>query len=151
MSPDRGPAPDRRFPAAEHLRARLAFQAVFRDGAAFHGSRLVLFILHRDGIARRVGIVASRRVGGAVLRNRSKRLLREAYRHVRERLPTEGLHMVLVARRGCHEARMQDVLRELEMLLGKAGLLEAGGRSEPGGLPGTALTDPPTTTQPPSS
>ena len=35
-----------------------------------------------------------------------------------------GFHAVLVARRGCHEARMPEVMRELTDLLRRAGLID---------------------------
>ena len=45
----------------------------------------------------RIGISASRRIGGAVVRNRWKRLLREAFRLTRSQLP-EGIDLIVVPR-----------------------------------------------------
>lgn len=57
----------------------------------------------------RLGITASRKVGKAHVRNRAKRLVREAYRRNRERLP-EGLDLVAVVRAG----RAPDALHAVE-------------------------------------
>lgn len=68
----------------------------------------------RDEGAPRVAVVASRRVGDAVTRNRAKRLLREASRRVAWR---PGTDIVLVARATCAESTLSDVERELTRLV----------------------------------
>jgi len=114
-------APDRRFPASERIQRRYDYRRVFDQGSVHHGSRLVLFLLEDPAASRQIGIVAGRKAGKAVQRNRAKRLLREAYRHVRSRLPDRGIHLVLVARRGCSEASAVEIQRELALLLSRAG------------------------------
>ncbi len=69
----------------------------------------------------RVAVVASRRVGSAVARNRAKRLLREASRHVDWRAGTD---VVLVARAACAASMMQPVRDEVTQLAGRLGVLE---------------------------
>jgi ribonuclease P protein component len=54
----------------------------------------------RDGEPPRLGLSVSRRVGGAVERNRVKRALRERFAEIVPLLPT-GLDVVVVARPGC--------------------------------------------------
>ncbi|WP_437871407.1 ribonuclease P protein component [Sorangium sp. So ce363] len=62
--------------------------------------------------APRLGLVASRKVGGAVARNRAKRLLREAFRRFPELFP-ERVDIVVILRTGAGSLGLDDVLAEL--------------------------------------
>lgn len=68
--------------AFQTLRRRPDFDRVFRDGARAHGRLVNVIVLARGEPTLRLGVVASRRAGGAVARNRAKRVLREAWRAV---------------------------------------------------------------------
>jgi ribonuclease P protein component len=74
------------------------FDRVFRQGRSQGNRVLVLYAFPRSGEGeQRVGLSVSRRVGGAVDRNKVKRLLREAFDLESQNLP-EGLDVVIVAR-----------------------------------------------------
>ena len=87
-------------------RARLSrsadFDRVFRHGRSHASRELVLYVFPRESDSPpRLGLSVSRKVGGAVQRNRVKRLLREAFALESASLPA-GSDAVVVAR---HEAR----------------------------------------------
>jgi ribonuclease P protein component len=87
-----------RRPQRSRLSRSADFDRVFRSGRSHAGRELVLYVFPRaDGGSSRLGLSVSRKVGGAVERNRVKRLLREAFAIESERLP-EGSDAVIVAR-----------------------------------------------------
>jgi ribonuclease P protein component len=86
------------FPKAARLHRAADFARMRREGESFHGRLMVLSVL-RLGTADApcFGIVTSRRVGGAVQRNRVRRRLREIVRQAQPEL-VRGVWLVLVAR-----------------------------------------------------
>ncbi|MHB8416960.1 MAG: ribonuclease P protein component [Myxococcales bacterium] len=91
------------FPAAARLRSRRDFELVQSKGRKLsRGKLLALWMTSFDGPPR-LGITASRKMGGAVARNQAKRWIREWFRKRRSTLPA-GLRLLVVVRRGAIEA-----------------------------------------------
>ena len=88
-----------RFPKQVRLRKQAEFDRVF--GAKAHAADGVLVMngCRNDLEQSRLGLSVSRRVGNAVVRNRWKRLVREAFRTQQSDLP-RGLDIVVRPRRG---------------------------------------------------
>ena len=72
--------PTARFRKTQRVRRRSEFQAVFDRGVRIHGRYLTLLMAPASGSLSRLGIVASKKLGVAVSRNRAKRLIREVFR-----------------------------------------------------------------------
>lgn len=83
---------------------------------------MVLWLRADPDAALRVGVVSSRKVGGAVARNRARRKLREAWRLNRHRLSGK-VDVVLVARRAIGPVPAPRVEAELMELCARVGLV----------------------------
>jgi ribonuclease P protein component len=84
---------------------------------------MVLGILKDGGAAEtRVGIVTSRKVGSAVIRNRVRRRLREVFRAMRPRL-VPGLWLVIVAKQPAADAQLAALSGECAQLARRGGIL----------------------------
>jgi len=94
-------SPDRRFPRAARLLRPAEFTTVYALKRSASAGPIVVYAAPNglpDGRVR-LGLSVSRRIGGAVIRNRWKRSLREAFREARGELPG-GTDFVIVVRSG---------------------------------------------------
>jgi ribonuclease P protein component len=128
------PIAPRGRPKRGRLSRSAEFERVYRQGRSVGNRFLVLYSFPRaadaaSGNGPRLGLSVSRKVGGAVDRNRVKRLLREAFADEVERVPPDH-DVVLVARPEARELAEREGLegmrRELAELVGRA--LADGGR-----------------------
>jgi ribonuclease P protein component len=118
------------FPRTKRIRKRAEFLRI-QESPVRVSTRHLLFLLARGASAgvgdavggadrlgcaepggARLGVVASRKVGPAVARNRAKRLVREAFRLHPEVFPA-GLDVVVIVRPGTDRVRLADIEGEL--------------------------------------
>lgn len=109
------------FRPAERVRRRAEFQDIYDRGHRIHGRYSTVFVLHRGSGPGRLGIAATKKLGGAVQRNRAKRLIREVFR--RNKI-APGFDVVVVPKRELLDASLTvleiDYRTIIERQLGRA-------------------------------
>ena len=98
------------------------FRRIYARGKSYVSPLVVVYALKNRTKNVRVGITTSKKVGNAVQRNRSRRVIREAFRARAPRV-RPGFDLVLVARGKTPYVKSTDVRRQLERQLQAAGLL----------------------------
>jgi ribonuclease P protein component len=110
------------IPHVHRLRRSADWERVRTSGRSWTNRWLVLGVLSNDSGQARVGVTASRRVGGAVQRVRAKRLIREAVRpHLDEIVG--GWDLIFIARAPLGSASFHQITQAVTQLLQRAGLL----------------------------
>ena len=103
---------------AERVRKRSEFDRIQKRGRRVNTLHFVL--VFAPGAAcehpARLGITASRRIGGAVQRNRAKRLIRAAFGVTRE-MWSPGVDLVVIVKKPLGELKLAEVVREWESAL----------------------------------
>lgn len=115
-----------RFGSDVRLRSRREYLAVQQGGRRISTRFLTVLVLPNSLGRDRLGIVASRKIGGAVVRNRAKRRLRELFRHhdparaasVQGR---RGLDLVIIAKREVPGAESEALRADFGGALGRVG------------------------------
>lgn len=108
------------FPKDERIRKRAAYLAVQGCGRKLQTAHFLCFAKASVDGRRRIGITVSKRVGNAVVRNRIKRLVREAYRLAKQSFP-EGIDLVVVAKQRASGVELEEVRQEMAELCGRLG------------------------------
>jgi ribonuclease P protein component len=111
------------LPKRYRLTESADFRRVYEKGQSWSDRMIVLCKLPHDGPNSRFGFSVSRRIGNAVVRNHTKRLLREAIR-LQCDLILPGWDVILIARKGIIGAEFVAVERSTTRLLGLARLLQ---------------------------
>ncbi len=119
-------APPRfRFPASRRLKETREFARVRTEGRTTRGAMMLLGALEvEEASGFRVGLVTSKRVGGAVLRNRLRRRLREIVRRHQRDLRA-NVWLVVVTRPAAARATSAELEAEWLKLARRAGVLSS--------------------------
>jgi ribonuclease P protein component len=96
--------PAHRFGKDDRVRRREDFQRAFDTGVRVGARYFTLLAAPRSGSSVRLGIVASRKLGDAVRRNRAKRLIREIFRQFQPLAGGSGIDLIVIPRRELFEA-----------------------------------------------
>ncbi len=109
-----------RFPRHSRILRSSEYRSIYREGRKIESPRFVLFVRRNDLGWARLGITVSRKVGGAVVRNRIKRLFREVFRRSRTEIP-DYLDIVVNARQDSAGSRYGVLREEFLAAVRKAG------------------------------
>ena len=105
------------------LRKEADFDNVYKRGRSVGDKYVVVFYIknHRD--MNRTCFLASKKVGNSVRRNRARRLMRESYRLMKDRLPI-GYDIIIIARNTITGRTFFEVDKSIKRAFSKAGLLK---------------------------
>ena len=104
------------------LRKQSEFARVYKQGKS-KGSRFAVILYRRNGLKfTRTAFVSSKKVGNSVERNRSRRLMKAAYRAFEPGIKS-GYDIVFVARAAIKGCKEPEVERQLKKTLESAGIL----------------------------
>ena len=121
-----------KFPA---IKEHHLYNKAYRSGKHFFGRYICIYVLKdlharklqrehpRREIVNRLGLSVSKKVGGAVKRNRAKRIIRAAYGEIREELKT-GFLLVVSAKPEIEGQSSIDVLKEMRYAMKRLDMLK---------------------------
>jgi ribonuclease P protein component len=113
-----------RFPKAVRLTHGSEFARLKREGSTTAGKLMVFSVLlDGDESLARLGLITSRRVGGAVVRNRIRRRLREIFR-ARQSTLRPGVWLVIIVRQRAAVASFAALEAEWRQLAARAKILQ---------------------------
>jgi len=112
--------PSNTLPPARRIRRRAEFQRVFDAGRRAHGRYLTIIAAPAPGPDSRLGIVATKKLGGAVVRNRAKRLIREMFRTYVG--PERALDLVIIPKASALQVIVNEVVNDYRSTLRRLNL-----------------------------
>lgn len=112
------------FKNSKGLRKDKEFRKVYQRGKSFANKYLVIYIMKNNLDDNRLGISVSKKIGKAIIRNKVKRRIREAYRlNIDEKLTINGYDVIFIARKPSNDCSYLDIEKSVLSLCKKSNLL----------------------------
>lgn len=112
------------LPKTEIIKNKKDFNRVYSSGRAFVCRDMVLYVLRDEKCNGKIGFAAGKKLGCAVVRNRVKRIMREAYRMCRKNLRRD-FALILVGRKSLVTAKSDVAIKSFRGLCKRAKLMTA--------------------------
>jgi len=109
-----------KFPKTDRILKRGVFRRVYEQGRKMQFRYFTAFVLEKPAHAARIGITATRKIGNSVERNRTRRLVREAFRKNKWLVP-DRVDIVINVKRSLVEAGYRELEGEFITFLQRAG------------------------------
>ena len=105
------------------FRSKQEFNKVYGKGRSYVNHFLIIHVLQSNKIEGKIGFVVGKKIGNAVIRNRIKRMLREAYRLNQHDIQND-VSMILIARKPLIDVKCKVVIKAFKELCYKAKILK---------------------------
>ena len=114
------------------IRKKNDFSLLYKKGKSIGGKYVVLFFRSNNLTYNRKAILASKKVGNSVKRNRARRLIKESYRTLEDSF-LKGYDIVIIARNTISQegVKCKDVEKSIKHLMRKTGLYMPGAGESP--------------------
>lgn len=105
------------------LRKNSDFSVIYKRGKSVGDRYVVLFYRPNRLTYNRTGFLASKKVGNSVKRNRAKRLMKESYRNLSDKLPL-GYDFIIIARNTISGKKCAEVEKSLLSAFKRTGVIK---------------------------